>query len=1176
MTAIVNKTNVLANAGKASEKIAKQKYNGTETINTILAGIMRAATAVYDEKEDRKEKERLAKRMHWGEEIDSMRFDFCDAMPRSIDAAAEKRKVDKLWDEMSANATVDSLMVLECILKNFRTPEMDTMLKATKDGKNGKSETVSEKMQENTEEETIWNLDHLADSISPREKHTRMENLVCLDNETRARLIEKMDGQTAAVNTFCDQIWKNDFYNLSLKPKKGPRGVFTFVGAPFIGKTYLAKEAAREMRALYLEVNMKQYSSKGSLEKLLGTSPSKKGPLVSLLDRNKNSVLVIQNMEHASAELKALFEYIVVTGKFPASIGIEQNFENCIIIFMADVAEAEMDFAASCGNESDTNTYNALRKYGFPASMLTEKENIPAYFALSYIGFPAGILTNSTKIFFENPTLTTLEKICRLSFEEITEQLKKTFNMEIEVEDRVYSALLYAQKSEIDAQNMAVNAQKFVTNEMQKLFSLFDPISAYESLSKIKKLHFILDLENESDAVRRLFKQEEKASILFVGMVDGIGRRVRNELERFEIYEADDAEEAIALINKHSIDFVIMQMDSEVPISKTEDQDDDDFDYRRRKPEKEKVGIMEPTVMMFDHVPIGASSLLERRNELHKLHSKFPELPIYITESDYFVLDQELKNALLQDGAKGIIQMETDYKQIDGFVKKLTALSKNFYIQNQIKRLKKQSKVLHFETTPFYDNEQQIIYVRLKNFTLEQILSAGDQDVDVEAGEHIEVRLSDVIGADAAKEELKSFLDYLKNPKRYIANGMRTPRGVLLYGKPGTGKTMLAKALAGEANVAFLALEGSSMIGRYVGDEQRMIKELFAKARKYAPSIVFIDEIDTIGKARSGSDSTMSRVEEQALTTLLTEMDGAKTDPSHPVFVMAATNYSVSPNAKGIGTLDPALLRRFDRTICVELPNRKGRLEFLKRKTEDDNAFDLDRSTLRQVAERSAGCSLADLDNVLEFARRKALRKNGDVTSNILVDALEEILHGEKVEWGQELMERVAYHEAGHAVLACVNGHTPNFVTITSRGDMGGYTCIENDSYVETKSRLLATIRECLAGRAAEILQYGDKEGISTGCSGDLQRATEIAKAIVCKFGMDGEIFVVSDEDQKNPYYAQMIYEKVVKILNDQMEQTADLVKKYQKAIQKMAEALLDSNQLNQDEVDDIMDECGC
>ncbi|MDD7389446.1 MAG: AAA family ATPase [Lachnospiraceae bacterium] len=1170
MTAIVNKTVVLDNACKRSAKIAKQMYGGTETINTVFAGLMRAATAVYDEKEDRKERDRLVKCMNWGEELDAMRIEFCSKLPMRIDPDEEKKEVNALWDEMSDNSTVDSVMVLDCILKRFRTLEIDAMLKDTKDAASASGREEDDRKENDAEKDA-------SEAVSPREKNLRMETLVSLENEVRARLIEKMDGQAAAVNTFCDRIWKNDFHNLPLKKKNGPRGVFTFIGAPFIGKCYMAKEAAREMRCLYLELDMKQYSSKGSVERILGTASGKAGPVSALLEKKKNSILAVRNIECASDEVKALFEQIITTGKIPSSFGhFEQTFENCVIIFLADITDSDLDFAVSYGNERNADTYNALRKYGFPASMLSEKVNLPAYFALSYIGFPAEILNGSTRIFFENPTLNTLEKICRVSFDEITGNLKKTFDMEIEVEDKVYSALLYAQQNEYDTKSMSESAEKFVTDEMKKLFSLFDPVSAYGAISRIRKLHFIVDLKNEPDNIRHLFRQTEKSRILFVGMVDGIPRRVRNELSEFDIFMADNAEEAIDIISKHGIDIVIMQMDSEIPVLKPEEKDtDDDFDYRRQRKVEEKTGIDEPTVMMFDYTPIGASSLYDRRNELHKLHSKFPELPIYITESDYFVLDQELKNALLQDGAKGIIQMEAGYKEIDGFVRKLTALGKNLYIQNQIRTLKKQSRVLRFETTPFFDKEQDIIYIRLKNFTLEQVVSSEDKDVDVEAGDHIDVRLTDVIGADTAKEELRTFLDYLKNPGRYIAGGMRAPRGVLLYGKPGTGKTMLAKALAGEANVAFLALEGSAVIGRYVGDEQRAIKELFAKARKYAPSIVFIDEIDTIGRVRGGSDNAMSRVQEQALTTLLSEMDGAKTDPRHPVFVMAATNYSTAPDGKGFGVLDPALLRRFDRTIYVELPDRRGRLEFLKRKTEDDSVFSVNRAVLRQIAERSAGCSLADLDNVIEFARRKALRRDADVTDEILNDAFEEILHGEKVEWGSDVMERIAYHEAGHAVLASVNGHTPSYVTITSRGDMGGYTHVGTGSFVETRGRLLDTIRECLGGRAAEILHYGESEGVSTGCSDDLRQATEIAKAIVCKYGMDDGIFVFSDEDLKNPYYAEMIHRKVVEILNAQMEKASSQISKNKKAVERMAEELLDRNQLTRDEIDDIMDEYG-
>ena len=449
------------------------------------------------------------------------------------------------------------------------------------------------------------------------------------------------------------------------------------------------------------------------------------------------------------------------------------------------------------------------------------------------------------------------------------------------------------------------------------------------------------------------------------------------------------------------------------------------------------------------------------------------------------------------------------------------------------------------------------------------ILGAGKADKLINS-EKPDVTFDDVQGVEEAKEEVKEIVDFLKYPERYIQLGAKIPKGVLLVGPPGTGKTLLAKAVAGEASVPFFSVSGSSFIEMFVGVGASRVRDLFAQAKKEAPSIIFIDEIDAIGKSRaSGAQFGGNDEREQTLNQLLAEMDGFGSDT--PVIVLAATN---RPE-----TLDPALLRagRFDRQVLVDKPDYEGRLAILKVHSKDVKLSpDVD---LEKVAKQTAGLAGADLANIINEAALLAGRKNKkEIEQEDLLEAIERAFVGlEKKNRKINDKEKkiVSYHESGHALMAeLTEGATRvTKVSIIPRG-LGalGYTLHlpdEENKFLKQKHELLAEIDVLLGGRAAEEVFLGE---ISTGAGNDLQRATDILREMITKYGMSevaglmvleknmGGAFlnggqVIKEYSEKT---AEAIDETIKKTLDERYAYVKDTLGEYSEAIEAMVKELLE------------------
>lgn len=462
------------------------------------------------------------------------------------------------------------------------------------------------------------------------------------------------------------------------------------------------------------------------------------------------------------------------------------------------------------------------------------------------------------------------------------------------------------------------------------------------------------------------------------------------------------------------------------------------------------------------------------------------------------------------------------------------------------------------------------------------VISFGKSRAKLYAEKEKKVTFADVAGIDEAKEELKEVVEFLKNPKKFQRLGGKIPKGVLLVGMPGTGKTLLARAVAGEANVPFFSISGSDFVEMFVGVGAARVRDLFAQAQNHAPCIIFIDELDALGKARGVNPLGRHDEQEQTLNQLLAEMDGF--DPNTGVIIMAATN---RPEI-----LDPALLRpgRFDRHVVVDRPDLVGREEILKIHTR--NVKLSPDVNLKVIASRTPGFVGADLANIVNEAALLAARKNKEfVEMSDIEEAIDRVVAG--LEKKRRLMSKkekeiVAFHESGHAIVA---SSLPNVdpvrrISIIPRGISAlGYTLQlpTEDRYLMTRTELLDRLAVLLGGRVAEEIKFNE---ISTGAHNDLQRATDIATSMVKEYGMSEKLGYVTFEKEKRPLFmpsplfssreyseetARQIDEEVKKIIDDTYNKAKQILTDRRKELEELAQLLLEKEVVEEADLKKIL-----
>ena len=957
---------------------------------------------------------------------------------------------------------------------------------------------------------------------------SKIRSITARVRKIQKKLLENVYGQDHAVAMLASGYFRGELASVADSDSTKPRATYLFAGPPGVGKTYLAKCAAAELGLPFCRFDMSEYCDKESALEFLGSDKvyqnAGEGNFTSFVEKNPKCVILFDEIEKAHSSIINLFLQILDAGRIRDSYtDREISLKDAVLIFTTnagkDLYDAESAFDGS-----------AIPKKAILSALGSDRDKVSGepYFPAAICSRFAG----SNVVMFNRMKAADLWKIAERAIRNGIANLTKEFGINVELDENVISAVLFAAGGLADARTVESQAVAFLHDELLELFRLADARDGEDGrqVSDITDIKISVDLSEADEIIKNLFKPKEKPEILAFGCEDSVFA-----LDICNVIPADTACKAREILKKENVTLTLINVG----------QDGERGEEEYLSPE---------------------DGCCECNELLRYAKRNYPHVPVYLTKNSEKGFSDEQMRAYLAAGASGFIGFFEDKSE---FAQEIAKCIESIHRQRSMKELARSQKVLTYESAQKLSADGSSAEIKLYMPRLEIAKDPEDITLLLSDASRPCDGFDSVIGAKEAKKELKYFANYLSDPKKYAQSGVRSPRGVLLYGPSGTGKTLLAKAMAGACNVPFICAEGNRFLGKYVGDGQRAIHELFRKARKYAPSILFIDEIDAIAKERHDGDRSGAS---DTLTALLTEMDGFASDPTRPVFLLAATNYGIRPGGR-MGCLDPSILRRFDRKIYIDLPTKEDRTLFMKKKTKNNSLFAISSGKLEDLSVRSTGMTLAELESVFELSLRTALikgvRKVGD---DVLEEAFESYSMGERKNVNGQMLERIAIHESGHAYLSWIGGARPAYVSIVPRGDLGGYVqSIPGEDAIRSKKHVLSQIRTALGGRAAETVFYGESDGPSTGAASDLANATDIAFEMVCTFGMDeGYGLIVTDMDQAK---ADPDARAAVKrILSAQMEEALKQVTGGKEAIKGLAAELLTKNHLSEKEISTVLE----
>lgn len=996
----------------------------------------------------------------------------------------------------------------------------------------------SDKQQDDVNKNAGSDETAAADNYSDNNRSVLAETVEKLE-QMSDDLSREVIGQERAIQQFIKGLFTAQISGGS-SDRGRPKAVFTFVGPPGVGKTMLAEKAAKALGLPIKRFDMSEYGRDSQMTLIGGDSgykDAKEGMLTRYVRENPNAILLFDEIEKAHTQIVNLFLqildqgvlndiFLMTGGKAQSAEEFNRNkamaavsFKDTIIIFTSNAGRSiyEADDFISGADVSTPVLMNALKNEEVLPSPIISRISA---------GYP---------ILFDNLVPNSLLRICEFNFNEVKENIRSQYGIDIEANKQLFATLLYSLGGRTDARMLSAKARGLIYDEMHKILH-----SDHHALMNVKKLVFSIDTDDASSEVKALYDiNDRKLNVLLCSNEEFCKKAV---LDKFNVRAAHNIEEALALA-KSDIDVALLELSPS-------DGAEEDFE--------------------------GRTPYAKRRYDTYKLfkmlRAEQAELPLYILENADDNIKSTVVSSYIKEGARGSIKYggaNTDAAFND--------MIESVKMQSNVDIISNGHRKLEYDTAPIDLTEPFAKGIRLKNLKLVKAPLADDMAMLISDAEKPTERFEEVVGASAAKKALGVCVEFLRDPRKFLAGGNQPPKGVLLYGPPGTGKTMLAKALAGECNVTFLPTSGSSLIPhRYTGTGDEAVRELFKTARRYAPSVIFIDEADAVASKRDPNEKNSNN---ESINALLTEMQGFKADPKRPVLVVAATNL--------VDSLDEAFVRRFDCRVCVDLPNFEERVKFIKNfvdrlnsnrsNADSEEKANLSDSDIEEIAKRMRGQSPGHMKNVLQNAVNTARQNERSLDAKAVIGAFENYLYGEKREHDTESLEQTAYHEAGHALINYLCGHTPAYLTIESRSSLGGYMERSEEEMNKehvTRDDILGYIRCALGGRAAELEYYKDK-GLTSGASMDLQQASNMAYSLIAKYGMDEKFGLISI-DPKSPILSDnmrdRIVERVNEILREELENAKKSIEAHPAQFKALVDALIKEESLTEDQIRKILD----